>query len=231
MAKISSYIQTQQRKISRLVTRKFKQYYLTGGTALSFYFNHRFSEDLDFFTQTYRKDDPDKIMHFVAQKTGFEFKLEASQEDPKLIPMKIYFLGLEKRTVLKIDFVQDYQENLKEIKNGMHSIEDIYFRKITAAMGTQQRENVAGKIISTGRQKGKDLFDIYYLSRHHQPLSEFFLEYFSIDKVERFIAWYRSFNRMRLKLELMELVERIDSTEVIRYLDKEILKQLPDKLA
>lgn len=230
MDKFSSYIQTQQRKISRLVTKEFKQYYLTGGTALSFYFNHRFSEDLDFFTQKYKKDEPVQIMRFIAQKTGFEFRLEASQEDPKLIPMKIYFLGLGKGAVLKIDFVQDFQENLKKIKNGLHSIEDIYFRKITAAMGTQQRTDATGKTISTGRQTGKDLFDIYYLSRHHQPVSEFFLEYFSIDKVERFIAWYRAFDRMRLKLELMDLVEGIDSMEVIRYLDKEVLKKLPDKL-
>ena len=169
-------------------------------------------------------------MSFIAQKTGFDFKLEASQKDPKLIPMKIYFLGLKKGVVLKIDFVQDFQENLKKIRNGLHSIEDIYFRKITAAMGIQQREDAAGKVISTGRQTGKDLFDIYYLSQHHQPVSEFFLEYFSIDKAERFIAWYRAFDRMRLKLELMELVEGIDSMEVIRYLDKEILRQLPDKL-
>ena len=50
-----SYIKKEQKRITELVTAKFKKYYLTGGTALSFYFNHRFSEDLDFFSQRYKK--------------------------------------------------------------------------------------------------------------------------------------------------------------------------------
>ena len=65
-----SYIKSEQRKIARLITGKFRKYYLTGGTALSFYFDHRFSEDLDFFTQDYRKEDPDLIMDFVSKESG-----------------------------------------------------------------------------------------------------------------------------------------------------------------
>ncbi len=46
-----SYIKSEQKKITEFVTKNFKKYYLTGGPALSVYFNHRFSEDLDFFSQ------------------------------------------------------------------------------------------------------------------------------------------------------------------------------------
>ena len=225
-----SYIKKEQQRISKLVTRKFKNFYLTGGTALSFYFDHRFSEDIDFFTQKYRREEPDQIMNFLSQTTGFKFKLEAEQDDPKLIPMKIYFLALRKGCVLKVDFVQDFERNINKIKNGLHSIEDIYFRKLIAVIGIEKKESVTGMIIAGGRQTAKDLFDIYYLSKHYKAVSDFFLEYFSYDKVEGLIAWYRGFNRMDLKLGLLDLNTGIDSSEILKYLDGEILKRLPDKL-
>jgi len=226
----ASYIKDEQRKIAKVVTKKFKKYYLTGGTALSFYFEHRFSEDLDFFTQEYRKQDPDRIMNFIFQKSGFAFKLEAEQDDPKLIPMKVYFLELERDCILKIDFVQDFEKNIKRIKNGLHSVEDIYYRKIISATGTVKKQDTIGRIIHTGRQSIKDLFDIYYLSKHHKAISEFFFEYFSYDKAESFISWYKGFNRMNLKIELLDLVPEVDTARVIKYLDEELLKKLPEKL-
>lgn len=225
-----SYIKSEQRKIARMVTKKFKKYYLTGGTALSFYFDHRFSEDLDFFTQDYKKEDPDKIMRFIFKETGFNFKLDAEQDDPKLIPMKVYFLELKRGNILKIDFVQDFERNIKRIKNGVHSIEDIYYRKISAAMGRVKKEDKTGRIIHAGRQSVKDLFDLYYLSKQHEPISEFFFEYFSYDKVESFVAWHRRFNRMNLKIELLDLVPNVDTAEIIKHLDSEVLKKIPEKL-
>lgn len=225
-----SYVQSQQKKITQLVTAKFKKYYLTGGTALAFYFRHRFSEDLDFFTQDYKKDYPEKIMRFISEKTKFKFKLEAEQDDPKLIPMKVYSLDLKKGLILKIDFVQDFEKNLKKIKKGLHSIEDIYARKIFATIGKIKKQDASGKIIPAGRQSTKDLFDLYTLSNHHQPLSEFFFEHFSYDKAEALFAWYRRFNRMALKVELLELVQNVDTHAVIRYLDDEILNKIPEKL-
>jgi len=224
------YIENEQKRITGLVTKKFKNYYLTGGTALSFYFGHRFSEDLDFFTQEYRKKEPERVMNFVSKETGFAFKLEAEQNDPKLIPMRIYFLELKRGAVLKIDFVQDFQESIKKIKNGLHSVEDIYCRKISAAIGLIKKQDTTGRVIHAGRQSVKDLFDIYHLSKHHKSLSEFFFEYFSYDKAESLIVWYRGFNRMNLKIELLDLVPNIDTGKVIKHLDSEILKSLPEKL-
>lgn len=169
-------------------------------------------------------------MNLISELTGFKFKLEAEQDDPKLIPMKIYSLGLKRGCVLKIDFVQDFMKNLRKIKNGLHSLEDIYYRKISIGTRTAVELDIIGKEIPSGRQSVKDLFDIYYLSKHYKPLSDFFFEYFSYDKAEGFIAWYRGFNRMDLKIELLDLVPKVDTNEVIRYLDSEILKKLPEKL-
>lgn len=224
------YIKSEQKRITDFVTKKFKKYYLTGGTALSFYFSHRFSEDLDFFTQEYKKEEPGQIMNFISEETGFNFKLDAQQDGPKLIPMKVYFLELKKGCVLKIDFVQDFQKNIKGIKNGRHSLEDIYYRKISAGIGLVKKRDIAGRIIQAGRQSVKDFFDLYYLSKHYRPLSEFFFEYFSYDKVEALIAWWRGFNRMDLKVGLLDLVPKIDTAKVVKHMDDEILIKIPEKL-
>ena len=230
MINAKKYIVKQQKNITKLVVSHFKDYYLTGGTALAFYYNHRFSEDLDFFTQKYSNKIPDHIMNFISQKTGFSYKLDAEQSRINLIKMKVYSLKLDKGCKLKIDMVQDYVENIKTIKNGLHSLDDIYYRKIFAAIGTDNQEDVTGKVIPTGRQSTKDLFDIYYLSKKYIPVSKFFFEYFSYDKAELFIVWYRSFNRTSLKIELMDLVPNVDTLEVLDHLDSEILKKLPKKL-
>lgn len=169
-------------------------------------------------------------MNFISQLSGFKFKLDAEQDDPKLIPMKVYFLELKRGCVLKIDFVQDFEKNIKGIKNGLHSLEDIYHRKMSIGTRTAGKIDVTGKEIPSGRQSVKDLFDIYYLSKHHKPLSEFFFEYFSYDKAKGLIAWYGGFNRIDLKVGLLDLISKVDTGEVIKHLDSEILKKLPEKL-
>lgn len=228
--KRQEYIQREQRKIADIVTEKFKDYYLTGGTALAFYFSHRFSEDLDFFTQKYKEVYPDKIMSHVSGRTSFKFILESEQNKVGLVPMKIYFMELKKSSVLKIDFVQDFSENLKPTNNGVHSIEDIYYRKIIAALGLRGKETDTGRLIPTGRQSAKDLIDLYFLSQKFMPVSDFFLEYFSYDKVELLINWYRSYERMELKLELLRLIPHVNTDIILKYLDREILKALPKKI-
>lgn len=230
MTKKTIYIQQEQKRIAGLVTKKFKDYYLTGGTALAFYFAHRYSEDLDFFSQQYKKSDPDKIMKFIAGETGFDYKLNAVQEDAKLIPMKVYFMELKDKHMLKIDFVKDYSENIKQIKNGLHSVEDIYLRKLYAAIGQKQKETETGRAAASGRQSVKDLFDIFYLSSKYKPLSDMFFEYFSYDKAKYLDHWYRKFDKTETKLGLLDLVSGVDTGKIFKHLDEQILKKIPAKL-
>lgn len=228
MKKSISYIETEQKRIASIVTGKFRNYYLTGGTALNFYFNHRASEDLDFFTQNYNKKEPDRVMEFISKKTGYQFKLEAEQDDPKLVPMKIYSIGLKRGYILKVDFVQDFMKNIKKFQKGLHSVDDIYIRKISIAISSA--DDITGRMIPIGRQTAKDLYDLFYLSQNYKPISDMFLEYFHKDKAENLIAWYKSFNRMRLKIELLDLVPKVDTREILDQLDTEILKKLPNRL-
>lgn len=225
-----AYIQKEQRRIADLVTKKFKHFYLTGGTALAFYFRHRFSEDLDFFSQKYTDHDPEKIMNFISKETGFRFSLGSRQDDPKLLPMTIYFLELKNDCVLKIDFVHDFTKNIKKIYRGMHSVEDIYFRKILAATGTGTKENLTGHLVPTGRQTAKDLFDIYFLSANFRPLSDFVFEYFAYDQIALLDTWYKTFDRTELKLELTDMIPGVNVRKVLSHLDKQILNQISAKL-
>jgi predicted nucleotidyltransferase component of viral defense system len=226
-----SSIQKIQKEITENVTQKFSSvYYLTGGTALAIYFNHRYSEDLDFFSQTYSESMAKEIMLFIQKTTDFEFQLDRVQEDPKLIPMCIYFLKLSDNHMMKVDFVQDPHENIYPIEKGMHRVEDIYFRKINAAAGTIRKEGITGGLIATGRQAVKDFFDLYYLSKQVSPLSDFFFEYFSYDAGVPLINWYKNFNRTDLKIELMDMIPGIDTQKVLNYMDEQILKKLIDKL-
>ena len=135
-----TYIVKEQKRISDLAVKKFPDYYLTGGTALAFHFQHRFSEDLDFFSQKYQKNDPDNIMKYIANETGFEYQLDAEQDDIKFVPMKVYFMELKDKQVLKIDFVKDFVSNVNPPKEGLHSLDDIYLRKLYAAIGMQGKE-------------------------------------------------------------------------------------------
>ncbi len=216
----TSLIRSEQKKVTALVTKKFKQYYLTGGTALAFYFNHRISEDLDFFSQTYDRLDPDRIMDFISERTKQPYRFEQEQDDPKLVPMKVYTLEIRKGVPLKVDFVQDFVKNRKPVREGLHSVDDIYYRKIWAGIGGREK---AGSI-------GQDAYDLYWLSRKREPLSDFFLRNFSEAQAERLILWWKGFNRRDLKLELMDPAPGVDPRKVLQYLDDEILKRFPDKL-
>jgi hypothetical protein len=80
------------------------RYYLTGGTALSrFYYQHRFSEDLDFFTTTELKDFRQSVTSILneAKKQGFSFEVETVSDS-------FFHIFSKGRDVsLKIDFVNE----------------------------------------------------------------------------------------------------------------------------
>ena len=220
------HLQKEQKKIFSLVKAFKTPYYLTGGTALAFHFGHRFSEDLDFFTQKYKKTDPDKIMKHIKEKTKYTYSLINELNEQGLVPLKSFQLELGKGASLKIDFVSDFTHNIQKIKGGIHSPEDIYYRKICVTLGKKAgMTDDVGRIISIGRQTVKDLLDIYYLSKRIEPLHKFFLRYFAPNAFEYVESWYRGFNRMEAKLEMPYYAPTIDPGDIFRYLDKEILQK------
>ncbi len=220
-------LQRAQRKILSLVSKQYPHVYLVGGTALSLLYRHRFSEDLDFFTQTYTPGLHRAIARFIGKKTGFKFELEGEEKRKKYIPMAVYAFQVARDSILKIDFVADYVKVLKlRQKNGIASVDDIYYRKMLAVIGWKAGESATGRMLAGGRQKTKDLYDVYFLSSRVQALSVWFPRHFDVKAYQRLTAWYLSISRQNAVIELLELVPGCDTRTVFKHLDAEIEGEL-----
>ena len=138
-----------QDKVFELARLYDQKLYLTGGTALSrFYFQHRLSEDLDFFTTT---DDlkliaNDLRLRLIAQ--GYEVEIKM---------LDIYFARfyvLHAGATLKVEFVKEFHliDPLIQTEHGIYinSLEDIGANKITAF---------------EDRAALKDIVDLYYITQ------------------------------------------------------------------
>ena len=216
-----------QKQILKLVVEHYPQVYLVGGTALSFYFNHRVSEDLDFFTQQYTAKLHKEITRYIKQKTGFPLVLVDEEKRNKFVKMAVYEFEINKDEFLKVDFVSDCTQLLKpRMKNGLASLEDIYYRKILAVIGFSGVESKVGKMLPGGRQKTKDLYDLFYLSAHEVPLSSWFGKHFDQSSYERLTHWYLSIPKQKVVSELLELVPKCDTRVLFKHLDDEIVHKL-----
>ena len=128
------------------------RFYLTGGTALSeFYLQHRFSEDLDFFTD---HDFDSQIILQSIQKWSNKFAFTYISEVVE--PTYIFFIKFPGGNKLKIDFAPYPYISLspkeKKIKNiQIDSLLDIAVNKLITV---NQRNEV------------KDFVDLYFLLKH-----------------------------------------------------------------
>ncbi len=125
-----------------------KQFYLTGGTALSaVYLQHRYSDDLDFFSES--KFDNQIIFAFLqelSKKLAFTFQ-------PRFLEVTYIFdLLFSNKSPLKIDFSYYPYKRIEKSKviEGLEidSLTDIAINKLFTV---QQRNDV------------KDFVDLYYL--------------------------------------------------------------------
>ncbi|MCI0694684.1 nucleotidyl transferase AbiEii/AbiGii toxin family protein [candidate division KSB1 bacterium] len=133
--------------------------YLTGGTALSrFYFQHRLSDDLDFFTTT---DDLKLIANdFVA-------RLQANGLAPEIDKLDVYFARIfaeEKGLKLKIEFVREFNLYGKLIKTDkgiyVNNLEDIGANKISAFEDRAEMKDIIDLFFITKKLSWDELFRI-----------------------------------------------------------------------
>lgn len=126
----------------------FNQFYFTGGTALSaFYLKHRYSEDLDFFTEKrFNGNELSVIIDKWSKKHNFTFTSEFHQV------VYIYMLKFANNETLKVDFGYYPHRHIKEneIINELKvdSLTDIAVNKLLTV---------------TQRTTIKDFVDIYFL--------------------------------------------------------------------
>ena len=126
----------------------FRDFYLTGGTALSaYYLQHRYSEDLDFFTEkVFNIQEIDSILQRWADKYRFTYTIESREV------VYVSYLTFQNQEVLKVDFAHYPHKRLQKSER----IEDVIVDSIT--------DIATNKLISViQRSAVKDFIDLYFL--------------------------------------------------------------------
>ncbi len=138
-----------QDEVLELIFATEQEFYLTGGTCLSRFYNEkRYSDDLDFFTNnSSRYSFAIKNIKIALQK---EFTVEVEVESKDFTRFNINGL-------LQLDFVNDIASRYKDVvllDNGyiIDNIENILSNKLTAIIG---------------RDNPKDIFDIYLICKKY----------------------------------------------------------------
>ena len=153
------------------------------------------------------------------------------------IKMMVYNVQIENH-VIKIDFVEDVLPliNPSQRKNEINvlSVEDIYLKKIYAVGGFAAGLDDVGQVkFDGGRQKAKDLFDLYFLSKDFLSLSEFVGRYCDQPRKEGIIRWFRKFDRLEMKIDLADIKtkEKIEFRDIDKYFMNEINKILLEEIS
>lgn len=124
------------------------QFFLTGGTALAgFYFGHRTSVDLDFFTlQTFKHQQLKTHLEAIAQKIGGEYEVKTDAES-----LLTGIITVDDESV-KVDLIQDIP---------------VHFGNLYAfeAIRIDALENIGSNKITAiyGRLAPKDFADLYWI--------------------------------------------------------------------
>ena len=227
-----------QKIVLKALSGRAGNFYLAGGTALSlFYFQHRLSVDLDFFSGDFIYSDVKRIVAYLENALKKKITLKGQSLKEKTAKIVVYNMHFTANDILKIDFVEDTVGLLKEPKlvDGIRvlSLEDIYLRKLYALAGMFKATDDTGrdKFIG-GRTSAKDFYDSYFLSHTFMPLSEFVVKYCDHAIMEAIVRWFRTFDRMYMmdgvltlstnKIIDYRLIEKHFKTEVNKIVEYEI---------
>ena len=195
-----------------------------------FYFNHRESLDLDFFSRNFNRDRVERIISLLSEALNRKIELIGRESRKNRAKILVYSVPLSESQFLKLDFVQDYFRLIKPLKviNGINvlALEDIYIRKILTLTGAIHVEDVIGRpTLTGGRQEAKDFYDLYCLSQAFLQLSDFCIKYVNQPVFkEAIIRWFNTYSRLDIKTGLLELRlnKKINYIEMERHFKKEI---------
>lgn len=128
-----------------------ERFYLSSGTCLSrFYYQHRYSEDLDFFFDgfLYSKEEFEIVFREIINRVSEKFKTEITVSGEYFKRGFVY----KKDTTLKVEFVY---ENFKNVGQ-RRKVNEVYI---------DSRENIATNKLTAvyDRKTAKDFIDLYYL--------------------------------------------------------------------
>lgn len=128
-----------------------KNFYFSGGTCLSeFYLHHRFSEDLDFFSET--EFDPINVTTYIknSKKTLNYSKFDYHESFNR----NIYQLIFSRNKFLKVEFTYYPFERIEKTK----SINNLIIDSL--------KDIAVNKIFTISQQpRGRDFFDVYFIMK------------------------------------------------------------------
>jgi len=207
---MSEILTSTQNNFLRDFFGRSQEFYLTGGTALStFYLQHRYSEDLDFFTN-------DDVAFRRAENIVMDAcsALNISFSSIRLTSYFKHFSVGDANDFLTLHFAKDVSYHLKpsNVFEGIvvDSLEDIAANKICAVLG---------------RTEIKDLIDLFFLGQAGYGMFEYFpyaqqkdggltdetlayaLSQFSIKRIPEFMI--KPLTTDELKKFLEALIERL----------------------
>ena len=132
----------------------YSKFYFSGGTALSeYYLQHRYSEDLDFFSET-EIDPADLNLFLTTQKK----KIGAKQiQYTQSFNRNIFFLSYDNEQDLKVEFTYyPFIRLEKGIEKGNLKIDSALDIAVNKAF------------ILTQQARGRDYFDLYMLNQKYK---------------------------------------------------------------
>jgi len=138
-----------------ILNRSDTDFFLTGGTALSrAYYNHRYSDDLDFFvnnSQIYN-EQLDKVFALL-HEDGFVWSTK--NEYTRVKDFTTVKVGKDSEAILKLDFVNDRVPHFGEI------IQTSLFYRTDSI-----RNMLSNKLSAIFRYAAKDIVDIREIALH-----------------------------------------------------------------
>ena len=140
-----------QDKVLKLINELQTPFYLTGGTALSrCYFNHRYSDDLDFFVN--------KDINFIKFSEQILSNLMKNFEVEVIIKSESY-ISIKVNKILKIDLVNDVQYRYCQLEKKK------IFSKVDNAKNILSTNKLSALI---SRDEAKDVVDIWVVAKNNK---------------------------------------------------------------
>ncbi len=184
------------------------KFYWTGGTLLAYqYFKHRFSEDLDFFSE--EKFSFDEVNNFIQDlKVKGEFE---SAEYQKIFDRHQFLL--KNKEELKIEFVY-YNHDKKRLGKK---------EQVLGVWADSLEDLAANKTLAYfDRNEPKDLFDIYFLLTKGKfslkKLLELVLKKFGV-KLPESLFWSEAFKKTGLLSKIKPYLYEKDAKKQQQFLD------------
>lgn len=183
-------------------------FYLTGGTALGrFYLNHRYSEDLDFFSNA----DPSYLQHITSLKSSLPDHFKVDLQNSLFTEDFTRFFIIEEDVFLKIELVNDvkyYKGTPGQFKFGLiDSPENILANKLTAIVGRDEPKDIFD-IVCISQNYSFDWREIFKISKEKTVINE-------IDVAERLFSF-----PAELLTNLNWISNPVDLTLLKKYLTK-----------